>query len=52
MVQTVSNRFSIVVLMTGTLLVGACDGAREAIGIGKQSPDEFAVVTRAAEHAA
>ena len=46
MVQTVSNRFSIVVLMTGTLLVGACDGAREAIGIGKQSPDEFAVVTR------
>jgi len=25
----------------------ACEGAREAIGIGKQSPDEFAVVTRA-----
>ena len=46
MVQTVSNRFSVVVLMIGTLLVGACDGAREAIGIGKQSPDEFAVVTR------
>ena len=46
MVQTVSDRFSVVVLMIGTLLVGACDGAREAIGIGKQSPDEFAVVTR------
>ena len=46
MVQTVSNRFSVVVLMIGTLLVGACDGAREAIGIGKQAPDEFAVVTR------
>lgn len=46
MVQTVSNRFSVFVLMIGTLLVGACDGAREAIGIGKQSPDEFAVVTR------
>jgi hypothetical protein len=25
----------------------ACDGAREALGIDKQSPDEFAVVTRA-----
>ena len=47
MIQTVSNRLSIAVLMTGALLVGACDGAREAIGIGKQSPDEFAVVTRA-----
>lgn len=27
--------------------LSACEGAREAIGIGKQSPDEFAVVTRA-----
>lgn len=25
----------------------ACEGAREALGIDKQSPDEFAVVTRA-----
>ena len=47
MIQTISNRLSIFFLMTGALLVGACDGAREAIGIGKQSPDEFAVVTRA-----
>ena len=29
------------------LVLGGCDGAREAMGIGKQSPDEFAVVTRA-----
>ena len=30
------------------LTLGACEGTREAIGIGaKQSPDEFAVVTRA-----
>ena len=27
--------------------LSACEHAREAIGIGKQSPDEFAVVTRA-----
>jgi hypothetical protein len=27
--------------------LSACENAREAIGIGKQSPDEFAVVTRA-----
>ena len=25
----------------------ACDGAREAMGIAKQSPDEFSIVTRA-----
>ncbi|MGB0629265.1 MAG: DUF3035 domain-containing protein [Alphaproteobacteria bacterium] len=34
-------------LLTGAMIVSGCDGAREAIGIGKQSPDEFAVVTRA-----
>jgi hypothetical protein len=37
-------------ILLATLVVftlTACEGAREAIGIGKQSPDEFAVVTRA-----
>lgn len=36
-------------LAAGVLLMAltACEGAREAIGLQKQSPDEFAVVTRA-----
>ena len=34
-------------LMIGALAVTGCGGVGEAIGIGKQSPDEFAVITRA-----
>ena len=35
------------VALVSVLLLSACDGAREAMGLDKQSPDEFAVVTRA-----
>lgn len=35
------------VALISVLLLSACDGAREAMGLDKQSPDEFAVVTRA-----
>lgn len=42
------KRRSVPFAMVGLLLaLTACEGAREAIGITKQSPDEFAVVTRA-----
>lgn len=37
----------ILLAILAVFTLSACDGAREAIGIGKQSPDEFAVVTRA-----
>jgi hypothetical protein len=47
MILTDFKKFSMMLLFAGALLVGGCEGAREAIGIGKQSPDEFAVVTRA-----
>lgn len=40
-----TRHFLLAILAAFTL--SACDGAREAIGIGKQSPDEFAVITRA-----
>ena len=40
-----SRHVLLVILAAFTL--SACENAREAIGIGKQSPDEFAVVTRA-----
>ena len=37
----------ILLAILAVFTLSACEGAREAIGIGKQSPDEFAVVTRA-----
>lgn len=47
MIRSSANKFALGVVVAGALLVSGCEGAREAIGIGKQSPDEFAVVTRA-----
>ena len=47
MIRPLSNKFALAAAIVGVLIVTGCDGAREAIGIGKQSPDEFAVVTRA-----
>lgn len=37
----------ILLAVLAAFTLSACENAREAIGIGKQSPDEFAVVTRA-----
>ena len=37
----------ILLAILAAFTLSACEGARDAIGIGKQSPDEFAVVTRA-----
>jgi hypothetical protein len=37
----------ILLAILAVFTLSACEGAREAIGIGKQSPDEFAVITRA-----
>lgn len=37
----------IVLMVLAAFTLSACENARDAIGIGKQSPDEFAVVTRA-----
>tara|TARA_R110002072_G_scaffold60051_10_gene152628 strand:+ start:976 stop:1548 length:573 start_codon:yes stop_codon:yes gene_type:complete len=37
----------ILLVILAAFTLSACENAREAIGIGKQSPDEFAVVTRA-----
>ena len=37
MIQTVSTRFPVVLLVAGALVVGGCEGAREAIGIGKRA---------------
>ena len=34
-------------LIIGTIGLGGCENAKETIGLGKQAPDEFAVVTRA-----
>ena len=47
MSQTISIKVSIGLIIVGGLLAGGCEGAGQAIGIGKQAPDEFAVVTRA-----
>jgi hypothetical protein len=41
------TRACIFTLLAAVFIVSGCSGAREAMGIGKQSPDEFAVVTRA-----
>ena len=38
---------SILLAVLAVFSLSACENAREAMGIGKQSPDEFAVVTRA-----
>ncbi len=35
------------IALVGCLFLAACDSAREAVGLAKQSPDEFSVVTRA-----
>ncbi|CAN0485363.1 unnamed protein product [Laminaria digitata] len=37
----------ILLVTLAAFTLSACENAREAIGIGKQSPDEFAVITRA-----
>lgn len=37
----------IVVLCGGVLLLGACSGAKEQLGLNRQVPDEFKVVTHA-----
>ena len=34
-------------LIIGTIGLGGCESAKETIGLAKQAPDEFAVVTRA-----
>ena len=34
-------------LIIGTIGLGGCENAKETIGLAKQAPDEFAVVTRA-----
>ena len=34
-------------LIIGTVGLGGCENAKETIGLAKQAPDEFAVVTRA-----
>lgn len=33
--------------MALTISLGACSGIKEQLGVGKQAPDEFAIVTRA-----
>ncbi len=38
---------AIVGLLVGAIGLGGCDSAKEVIGLRKQVPDEFAVVTRA-----
>ena len=47
MSETILIKVSIGLIIVGGLLAGGCEGAGQAIGIGKQAPDEFAVVTRA-----
>ena len=42
-----SSRLSKLGVLFSVIAIAGCENAREAIGIGKQSPDEFAVVTRA-----
>lgn len=39
--------FRAVILMTLPLAAAGCDTAREALGLNKKAPDEFAVVTKA-----
>ena len=42
-----TSRLYVLVVVLAPLFTNGCEGTREAMGIGKQSPDEFAVVTRA-----
>lgn len=42
-----NGTIGILCLATLALGIAGCDGARSAIGLDKQAPDEFAVVTRA-----
>ena len=42
-----TSRLFVVAAMLAPLVANGCEGTRKAMGIGKQSPDEFAVVTRA-----
>lgn len=41
------KHIAVPVLLLLPLAAGGCDSAREAMGLNKKSPDEFAVVTRA-----
>ncbi|PPR10128.1 MAG: hypothetical protein CFH41_01862 [Alphaproteobacteria bacterium MarineAlpha11_Bin1] len=45
--QTITTRISIGLITAAALLLGGCEGAGKAIGMGKQAPDEFNVLTRA-----
>ena len=45
--RTSMGTFKKVAVVALTIFVGGCEGVREAAGIAKKSPDEFAVVTRA-----
>ena len=42
-----SSRLSKLGVLFSIIILAGCENASEQIGIGKQSPDEFAVVTRA-----
>ena len=42
-----SSRLSKLGVLFSVIILAGCENAREQMGIGKQSPDEFAVVTRA-----
>lgn len=45
--RTSMGKFKKVAVVALTISVGGCEGVREAAGIAKKAPDEFAVVTRA-----
>ena len=45
--RTSMGTFKKVALVALIISVGGCEGVREAAGIAKKAPDEFAVVTRA-----
>ena len=34
-------------VLSGSLLLAACDSVKRQVGVGRHSPDEFAVVKRA-----
>ena len=47
MIRSLTKPRHVLLVILAAFTLSACENAREAIGIGKQSPDEFAVVTRA-----
>lgn len=47
MSRTSRGIFKTVLVVALTVFVGGCESVREAAGIAKKAPDEFAVVTRA-----